>query len=134
MASKGKFTLQTLLALGIDGLAFAGSNELVAMAGYKGARVGGGDIMVYLVVDFLIRRGYLVNADLMGSIADISDNGMGEVYNLEFYKGIIAAIGLILKDSLKNKKLVLMNPIIKAAVGALGNGFVDDIFKLKKIA
>lgn len=126
------FTLMGAVALAIDGIAFAGSNEIVAMGGYPGAKVSTSDVVVYLVVDALIRKGYLMNKDLGTEVFGMFDDPSSP-YSIEAYRGVISAVALSLKDSLRKKKLVILNPLIKAVIGSFGVAFVDDIFGLKKI-
>lgn len=126
--------LDYLIGLLIDGGVFYGVNEILNAGGLKIAKPDMSDVTIYVLIDALVKKGYLVSSDLQMSVSELVDEkGMSTYRSRDAYIGLLAALGMALYDSVQKKKLHIIGPVIKAFAGQFGNVLVDEVFGLRRI-
>lgn len=128
-------SLDFIIGLLIDGGVFYGVNEILNAGGLKMAKPDMSDITIYVLVDALVKKGYLVNADLIIGLGDVFEGkeGMSTSRSRDVYVALLAAIGMIIFDSVQKKKIKIVAPLVKAFAGQFGNILIDETFGLKRI-
>lgn len=122
-----------LISILIDTGVFYGTNEGLKMAGIKQAKINMPDVAIYAVVDALVRKGYLASPELKKGIDDMmgQDSRLG-TRSRDAYIAILAALGMIVYDSIQAKRVKVIGPLIKAFSAQLANVVLDESLGLSK--
>lgn len=128
-------SIDYLIGLLIDGGVFYGVNEIIRKAGLSQAKPDMSDVTIYVLMDALVKKGYLINPDIMAKInASVSAQpGPDNTRTRDMYVALLAAAGMIAYDSVQKGSLKIVPGLIKAFAGQLGNIFVDEAFALNRI-
>lgn len=127
--------LDKLIGIAIDAGVFYSVNEILNAAGVKYAKADMSDVVIYTIIDALVKNGYLVQGDIQKELSTwvAKTPGKSGIRARDAYVGLLSALGMIAFDSLQRKKLVILGPLIKASAGQLGNVFVDEALGLSRI-